>query len=240
VPPLSPATGDVHVWRVDLDRSAPALLARGATLSPQEQARVDRFHFMVDRRRWVAAHLALRLILAKYTDTAPERLCFAHGPQGKPTIAGAGGDWHFNLSHSRALALIAVTRLGPIGVDVEWRRPETPILEIARRVCAPGELATLCALPPAQRVEAFYTCWTRKEALIKAEGSGMMAPLHRFEVSLDPDHPPRVLQVHGDREAAAGWQVRDLHPGPGCAGALAVHATGCTVTLLEWEGAREA
>lgn len=234
--PLSPATGDVHVWRVDLDHSAPALLARGTILSPQEQARADRFHFSVDRLRWVAAHVALRLILARYTDTAPDRLCFAHGSQGKPTIAGAEDTWHFNLSHSRALALIAVTRLGPIGVDVEWRRPETPILEIARQICGPGELATLCGLPPAQRVEAFYTCWTRKEALIKAEGSGMTAPLDRFEVSLDPDRPPSVLQVNGDREAAAGWAVRDLDPGPGYAGALAVHGTGCTVTLLEWDG----
>jgi len=205
VPPLSPAAGDVHVWRVDLDGSAAALLARGATLSPPEQARADRFHFMVDRRRWVAAHIALRLILATFTDTAPERLCFAHGPQGKPTIAGAGDAWHFNLSHSRALALIAVTRLGPVGVDVEWRRPETPILEIARRVCASGELATFFGLPPADRPQAFYTCWTRKEALIKAEGSGMTAPLDRFEVSLDPDHPARALQVHADHEAAAGW-----------------------------------
>lgn len=234
--PLSPATGDVHVWRVDLDHSAPALLARGTTLSPQEQARADRFRFMVDRRRWVAAHMALRLILAENTDTAPERLCFAHGPQGKPTIAGAGDAPHFNLSHSRALALIAVTRLGPVGIDVEWRRPQAPILEIARRVCAPGELATLCGLPPAHRVEAFYTCWTRKEALIKAEGSGMTAALDHFEVTLDPDQPARALQVHGDREAAAGWAVRDLDPGPGYAGALAVHGTGCTLTLLEWDG----
>lgn len=236
MPPLSPAPGDVHVWRVDLDGSAATLLARGDILSPPEQAQVDRFHFMVDRRGWVAAHIALRLILATFTDTAPQRLCFAHGPQGKPTIAGVGDAPHFNLSHSRALALIVVTRLGPVGVDVEWRRPDTPILEIARRVCAPGELATLRGLPPADRVQAFYTCWTRKEALIKAEGSGMTAPLDRFEVSLDPDHPASVLQVNGDREAAAEWQVRDLDPGPGYAGALAVHATACTVTLLEWDG----
>ncbi len=119
---------------------------------------------------------------------------------------------------------------------MEWRRPETPIPEIARRVCAPGELATLCGLPPADHLEAFYTCWTRKEALIKAEGSGMTASLDRFEVSLDPDQPARVLQVHGDREAAAEWAVRDLDLGPGYAGALAVHATDCSVTLLEWDG----
>src|SRR5437879_4078669 len=120
-----PLTGmDVHLWAAPLDLPAASLAAFASTLSPDEQARAARFHFDRDRGRFISGRGFLRAVLGRYLQTDPSQLKFAYSPRGKPTLAAPpGNELHFNLAHSDGLALVAVTRVCPVGVDVERIRP---------------------------------------------------------------------------------------------------------------------
>lgn len=224
--PLGPPRLDaacVHVWRIALAVPDAEQAERAAALSPDERERAARFHFERDRRRWMAARGAVRAVLAGYVGVPAASLTFRVGPHGKPALDGAAAraGLDFNVSHSGDLALCAVTRARAVGVDVEAVRPEFATDEVARRFFAPGEVAALEALPPDERVEAFFACWTRKEAYIKARGSGIALGLDRFEVALAPGRPAVLLATRDEPAAAARWQLFALAPGEGYAGALA-------------------
>ncbi len=221
-PPGVPALprGEVHVWRAVLDTSERHRKGLLATLSPDERARADRFHFERDRVHFITGRGWLRAILARYLETAPAALRFHYGPHGKPRLAGAFSDrLRFNVSHSHGLALYAVAVDRELGVDIERIEPR---LEhgIAERFFSPGEVATLRALPRHVQREAFFTCWTRKEAYVKARGKGLTLRLDQFDVSLSPGEPAALLRTAGDPDEALRWSLRELAPGPGYSAAL--------------------
>ena len=224
----------VHVWRIDLAVGDRVGAARAAVLSSEERARAARFHFERDRRRWTAARGAVRAVLAGYADVPAESLAFSIGPHGKPALDGlpAGAGLEFNVSHAGDLALCAVTRGRAVGVDVEAIRPDFATGEVARRFFAPGEVAALEALPAGERVDAFFACWTRKEAYIKARGTGIALGLDRFEVSLAADRPAALLATSHEPAASARWRLVALAPGEGYAGAL---ATEGPARLVCWQ-----
>lgn len=213
----------VHVWRIALAVPDAEQAERAAVLAPAERARAARFHFERDRRRWTAARGAVRAVLAGYAGVPAAALAFRVGPHGKPALDGpaARAGLDFNVSHSGDLALCVVTRARAVGVDVEAVRPDFATGEVARRFFAPAEVAALEALPPGERVEAFFACWTRKEAYIKARGTGIALGLDRFEVSLAPGRPVALLATQDEPAAAARWRLVALAPGQGYAGALA-------------------
>jgi 4'-phosphopantetheinyl transferase len=213
----------VHVWRIALAVPDAEQAKRAAVLASDEVTRVARFHFERDRRRWTSARGAVRALLAGYAGVAPASLAFRLGSHGKPALDGpaASAGLEFNISHSGDLALCAVTRARAVGVDVEAFRPDFATSEVARRFFAPAEVAGLEALPPGERMEAFFACWTRKEAYIKARGTGIALGLDRFEVSLAPGLPAALLATHDEPAAAARWRLVALAPGGGYAGALA-------------------
>ena len=213
----------VHVWRIALAVPDAEQAERAAMLAPDERARAARFHFERDRRRWTAARGAVRAVLAGYAGAPAASLIFRVGPHGKPALDGpaARAALDFNVSHSGDLALCAVTRARAVGVDVEAVRPEFATDEVARRFFAPGEVVALEALAPDERVEAFFACWTRKEAYIKARGSGIALGLDRFEVALAPGRPAALLATRDEPAAAARWRLVALAPGEGYVGALA-------------------
>ena len=166
------------------------------------------------------AHAALREILAVHTGLAPADLSFEPDAQGKPHLPASLGALHFNLSHSAGLAAVAVTRAGPVGVDVERVRELDDMDSLVRRFFAPAERAALEACPPAHRARAFFTIWTRKEAYIKAVGTGLGLRLSSFAVSLTPD--ARLLSIDGDSARARKWTLVDLSPDAAYAGAVAI------------------
>ena len=223
---------EVHVWSVRLDASNSAVARFDRLLSPDEQARAGRFVFPHLRRSFTIARGALRVLLGRYLNQAPAEILFTHGPKGKPATAQPGR-LKFNLSHSGKLALIALTLDCELGVDVEHFRPSPDLEQLAARFFCADETADLMSLPPPQREAAFFRCWTRKEAYIKAIGDGLSAPLDAFAVTLRPDEPARLLHLNGDPEPARAWTMHDLQPGTGYAAAMAYRDAARTVSLLD-------
>ena len=227
------AATEVHVWRIALDCGDDVLAHMRDTLADEEKQRVDRFYFDKDRRHFLAGRGSLRAILAHYLDCQPGQVRFAYASQGKPMLAGAT-DLRFNLTHSHGLALLAVTRGREIGVDVERIRDDIDREPLAERFFSPVEVAALRSLPVALRREAFYRCWTRKEAFIKAIGKGLSLPLDRFDVTLTPGEPAALLATHYDPPEASRWSMCNLSPGDGFAGALAIEGHSWRLWCGHW------
>ena len=157
----------VDVWRISLELPTASVRLLGSYLSGDESHRAARFHFPQDRKRFIAAHGCLRDTLTRYLRCEPHQLTFSTGEHGKPALTSHKGI-DFNLAHSGDYALVGVTRERRIGVDVERIRKKIELDKIARRFFSPSEVSELMASPPEQREMAFFLCWTRKEAYIKA------------------------------------------------------------------------
>lgn len=238
--PAGPATpalsaDEVHVWALPLDPPPAALERLGRLLAPDERARAARFRFERDRRRYVAGRARLRELLGRYLGADPAILRFAYGPQGKPALAGTG-DLRFNLSNSADRAVVALTLGRELGVDLEFMAERLADGGVARRFFAPAEVEALGRLPGERWLEGFFHCWTRKEAYLKALGSGLAAPLDGFEVAVGPDEPPRLVRVHADPAEAARWSMAALAPAPGYIGAVIVEGSGWRLRCWEWAG----
>lgn len=231
--------GDVHVWSVCLDRPESSVDALSKTLSRDERDRAARFHFDRDRRRYVCARGALRHILGSYIDADPIEISFAYGPHGKPALARNGGSVSFNVSHSEEMALIAVASSEIVlGVDVEAIRSIPDGDDIARRFFAPREVARMAGLEPSARESAFFRCWTRKEAYLKALGDGLAKPLDSFEVTFGVEEPAE-LRVPGDQYEQTKWTLVALEPAAGFAAALVATRGARHVNSWRWTGIRE-
>ena len=236
-PPPQPPLGadEVHVWRVSLDVDPDPLRP---LLSPDERQRAARFHRDEHRRRFIAAHGALRLILGAYLDADPTSLVFELGAHGKPSLREpfdpGGARVEFNLSHSAELALVAVARDHPVGVDIE-RWAEVEHLELAERFFSRAERDALRALAEvAEHLDAgFFAAWTRKEAYLKATGHGISHGLHHFDVTLAPDVDAALLADRLDAAATQRWAMRSVSPAEGYSGAVVAAATLREVLLLD-------
>lgn len=230
------AAGEAHVWRACLSPGAAVLRELWESLSPDERGRAGRFHFRRDREHFVAARGALRNILGRYLGSEPGRLLFSYDGYGKPSLGGetCGGPLRFNVSHSGGVALYALTAGPEVGVDIEQVREEFASLEIAERFFSRREYAALEALAPDERASAFFDCWTRKEAYIKARGEGLSHPLHLFSVSLGPCEPAALLSTENDPQEAARWSLVELSPGEGYRAALAVRGERPLLRLWRW------
>lgn len=232
-PPLPP--GEVHVWRARLD--APGLPASHylELLSIDERERAARCCSPLHRRDAIVSRGMLRLLLARYLDSDPGQLRFEYGPNGKPALAGGFGALvRFNLSHSHNLALYAVTAGADVGIDLERVRPSLASERVADRFFAPEEAAALKLLPSASRPAAFFACWTRKEALLKAKGGRIGEALRGFQVSLDPDEESAALRFRDAPEESDHWSIVNLSPGRGWAAALAVEGLPREVRCWQW------
>ncbi|MHB1421672.1 MAG: 4'-phosphopantetheinyl transferase family protein [Gemmataceae bacterium] len=234
-PPLFPE--EVHVWRIALELGD-ALLARlRQMMNEEERRRADRFHFEKDRRHFIAGRGTLRVLLAGYLARRPEEVRFAYSNYGKPRLADESNDsdLRFNLTHSHGLALLAMTHGRDVGIDVEHLRDlENDGQSLAERFFSPRESAVLSSLPPHLRREAFFNCWTRKEAYIKANGKGLSLPLDQFDVSLHPGEAAALLATRHDPDEARRWSMRSLLPGEGYVGALAVEGISWRLWCGEW------
>jgi 4'-phosphopantetheinyl transferase len=187
---------EVVVVRLDLEPERD-------TLSPTERHRARRFRFERDRRRFIVARGRLREELAARLGVRPERVALEYGENGKPRLAGR--ELHFSVSHCDDVALLAFSKDAEIGVDVEAIRPVREADAIATQFFTPAERAAYLALAPRRRLLGFLRLWTRKEAFVKALGSGFSLPLERLDLSRAP----------------RGWRLHSFFPLRGFIGALA-------------------
>jgi 4'-phosphopantetheinyl transferase len=239
---LTLLSGEVHVWRASLDITTPHIRQLQDTLSADELERASRFHFAKDRRRFIVARGVLRSLLGRYLGAEPRQLRFSYSTYGKPALVPTSGEARlcFNVSHSHELALYAVTYGREIGVDIEYIRTNIACEEIAERFFSPQERALLRTLPAPLKYDAFFNCWTRKEAYIKARGEGLSLPLDQFDVAFAPGEPAALLATRWAPHEASRWALRELTPGPGYAAALAVGGHGWRLACWQWpqEGLR--
>lgn len=218
----------IDLWAVSL---APANATDGSyrrLLSPEEQARADRYLKSQDAERWTVARAMLRAVLASYLDGDPDNITFEYDSYNKPFLPPdqLSEPLHFNLSHSDELMLLAVSRDSAMGIDVEATRPLDDIARVARRFFEPTETAALLALPAAEQIAAFYRCWTRKEAVLKAVGTGLSTPLDSFTVAFLPGAEASMRWCDSWEGPHESLQLSGFTLCPGYVGALAVPGTG--------------
>lgn len=208
--PLPATTAITTAW-LDLDAAPDAYRA---VLNPEERARAATYRNPRDGRRFAIRRGWLRHLLAAELGEAPEALRFATGTYGKPRLPLAP-DLAFSLSHSAGQALAAIARTGPVGCDIEARDPAKADPTVAERFFAPRERAELARLTGAAWIDGFFNAWTRKEAVVKAVGTGLSLPLQAFAVSLTPGEPAHITA------GAPGWRLAALPAPPGFTAALA-------------------
>ena len=226
--------GQVHLWAAALNEFVAQSSKLWALLPPAEQARAEKFRFLEDRNRFVIRRGLLRLVLSRYLEQLPSTIEFRHGAYGKPEVqpAGTSTPLFFNASHSGEIAVCAITSACPIGVDVEHTLEISNIQNIARRFFLPRETQTLMALPAESRLLAFYACWTRKEAFLKATGEGIAESLTKVEVTLAPEDKPGVVSLAGDPRAREHWQLHPFAPAPGYLGCIAYR--NAVLAISQW------
>jgi len=228
---------EVHVWRAQLELPPSQVKRLRGILTDDEVDRANRFSFEIDRQRFIAARGTLRSILSRYITIDPGHLRFYYNQYGKPFLDPEFSSYllNFNLSHSGSMALYAITRNMEIGVDVERVHSDFAYEEIAKRFFSANEVSILRVIPTEKKLEAFYTCWTRKEAYAKAHGKGLSLPLDSFDVSFAPWEPPMLSITKDEPQDRSLWTLLDLKPGLGYVGALAVKGIGCRFRYLEME-----
>jgi len=211
---------DLRVWAVSLDRGA----ADHTLLSPEERERAARLLRPQDRLWWLEAHCALRRILGRQLDIDPRRIRFGATGTGKPYLAEPKGDLQFNLSHSDAYGLIAVAAGRPVGVDIETERPMSDLLEVAGQFATPREAEALRSRSGSELSGVFYELWTRKEALLKAAGTGLLIDPREVEVGVCSDR----MRVSFEGRS---WTLASLAVGPGASAAVAIEGPSETPSV---------
>jgi 4'-phosphopantetheinyl transferase len=216
----------IHVWQVSHKSMTPHLAQFRSLLSADETQRANRFRFDKNRNEFTIARGLLRAMLSKYLSCTPATIRFQFSSKGKPSLAQRdSAGLQFNVAHSGDLILLAFVQGRRLGVDVEQVRTDFATDEIAERFFSPAERKALRALQPAQRYEAFFRCWTRKEAYIKATGDGLSLSLDQFDVTLLPGEPARLLATRPEAAEAQRWTMYHLNVEPGFAAALVCERT---------------
>ena len=222
----------VDVWRLPLLPDSENLRDCYTWLSPDEKVRSGRFIREIHSQRFILGRGGLRKILSRYEQTHPSRIKFHYNPQGKPELA-CNESLRFNLSHSKDLALAAVTANKLVGIDVEYMRGNVDYLGLSDRFFAQNEAEALKKMPASLQKESFFRIWTRKEAYIKAHGKGLSLPLDQFEVSTAKDDPPRLLSTRHDPKDKDRWSFFEIETWENYTGTLVWESPGGDIRYWE-------
>ena len=223
----------VDIWLTSTELGEEQARAYRESLSQGELARAQKFESDAKYREYIVTRGLLRQVLTSMAGLDIAGVDFLDGEHGKPCLDSrvAGETIAFNVSHSHGLALVALTPEGRLGVDLEKIRPEVDWLPLARRYFSGTEFRALDEFPEDLRLKAFFTCWTRKEAFVKALGAGVAYGLKEFDVSIDPDEAYAALTLRRPDEDAARWLIKNI-PVPGNhVAALALDRPACHFRL---------
>lgn len=226
----------VIVWRINLSHLDPDQSFYYRFLDDEEIVKSKRFYFEKDQKRYVQSHAILRLILRDMLDQSPRSIQFITNSYGKPYLSNRSGgrEVFFNISHSQSGLLIAVSESIECGVDIEFQRDDFPSTEIAEHFFSKNEFQAYSALPEDQRIEAFFNCWTRKEAFIKAKGMGLSIPLGSFDVTLVPGEAARLIHSSLDPDDMNKWSLMNLDSWSNYSAALCSHSLIFDLTIKDW------
>lgn len=232
---------EVHVWRAYLDQKPSTLRELWPNLAIDERQRADKFHFRKDQAHYVIARGVLRDILSRYLGCPPDLIRFSYNQYGKPELSDITRSnlLSFNVTHSHGIALFAVAKSRLVGIDIEFMREEFATADIAERFFSPKEVSILRTIAREKKKLAFFNCWTRKEAYIKAHGEGLAHPLSSFTVSLVPEEPAALLHIDNDPQETLRWSLFELSPAQSYAATLAVEGYISRIRCWQWPGARK-
>lgn len=227
----------IHIWQIFLIHLPERIESLYRILSLDEQQRASHYRFTYDRSRFITGRSALRLILSEYLNISPNQIQFQLTPYGKPYLylANHSEKINFNLTHSRDLILFAFTSNRRIGIDIEYMDDSSLDLDIARFFFSEQETEKLRSAPPSLQKQAFYTCWVRKEAYIKARGEGLSYPLDQFITAFLPWEEPALLETLDDSAEAKRWSLKAIPTQPGYTAALAVEGRVQQIQYWQWK-----
>ncbi len=230
-----PMTGQAHIWYTDMTRPDYHLIS---LLTPDERRLAERYIFKHDRANYITRRAVLRMLLGQYLGREPQSLLIEYSVKGKPELVAvnAGPELRFNLSHSGDKVVYAFTSGQEIGIDIEKQREIPNMEQIFARFFSKRENETFLSLPEAFRQEAFFNCWTRKEAFVKATGEGLSFPLDSFDVSIQPGQTAELIAIRGYLDEASQWFMQELSVAPGYMAALALRGHCDDVLVREWTG----
>jgi 4'-phosphopantetheinyl transferase len=212
--------GRIEIWFFNLEKLSTGLRGFHSELSPDEIARAARFRFSRDRDHYIKNRGILRELIGVYTNCNPSGVEIGYTSNGKPFLKNLRYNLQFSLSHSGGLAIYAFTLGGSVGVDIESISEISDLLKIVKNHFTPTELDSILSCPQDQRLELFYKFWTRKEAVLKAQGEGILKGLDIVDVTDKEVQGPWVVQVHGE-EGIREYFLRDLEAPPHFAAAVA-------------------
>lgn len=233
---LTLSKADVHIWRASLNQPKPVFDRLLRTLNREERTRFQRFRFQEDRAHFIVRRGILREVLGRYLKTSPQDVQFSYSHFGKPTLAAFHGNQSLDFSSSSAsgLFLCAFTRERRIGIDLECVRPIQGMEAIARHFFSAGENEALERAPVNLRTEAFFNCWTRKEAFLKANGVGLIHDLDSFEVSVFPGEAPKILSINCDYQTGLPWSLISFAPAPDYLASICLGGHDFEFRLFQW------
>jgi 4'-phosphopantetheinyl transferase len=233
---LAIAKNEIHVWSAVMDAHINDVELYATLLSAGEKRRAARFHFEKDRTRFIVCRGILRILLGAYSRQEPTRVRFRYNKYGKPSMKA--GDkkkaFFFNVSHSGGGALLAFSKTIPLGVDLEEMRSRPDFASMVQRFFSPAEAAEFLSLPEKVRPEAFFNCWTRKEAFIKGKEKGLSLGLDQFDVSMRPGEPARLLRTAYRESDVRDWSLFDVPVTGGFKAALAVKSKKAKISIFSW------
>ncbi len=232
--PVELGREEVHVWAWTFGGPGEPSAADLKILDEQERNRTVRFYFAPDQVRYSVCHANMRRILGSYLRRPPDSLVYREAEGGKPelVLTAAEPPLRFNLSHSKSIALLAVGLEAEVGVDVEDIRPIER--DVATRFFSSTEIASMAPLDGEAWLDAFYRCWTRKEAILKVEGMGLRIPLDSFDVSVLADEPAALLAARPESKLSAHWHLHNLAPAEGSMAALAIASSAAEIKTFSF------
>lgn len=226
---------ELHVWRVDVTSEAPNYAFYADQLEPMELGRVRQFRFDTDRLRYVISHGSLRCLLGRYLRTEPSALQIGDSPDGKPFLAWPTSDLSFNSSHSDGAALHAFCRATRVGVDIEAVKHSRELDYAHLGVLAPEELESLQSHAAPALPAVFTQVWTRKEAYVKAVGTGLGHPLEWFCIGRSPDNGLTVIYDRQARADSSQWHLVDLDVGQSYAACVAFCGKRRALRMIDYK-----
>ena len=213
---------EIHIYRSSLELTADKLIESESLLSPDELQKAYRYKFEKDRDHYIAGRAFLRRILGRYLNQSPDKISFSYSEKGKPYIIDS--PVKFNLAHSGGKAVFAFAENAEVGIDIEYMRELPDALQIAKRFFSDEEVNEFMKVSDDEIKPAFFNCWTRKEAFIKAVGDGLSFPLKDFTVTILPGVNPEIKWIKAKDDEVKEWSLVNIETDQNYVSSLAVKA----------------